>query len=131
RNDKVLIIFGGRKECYAGKNRSEYWAEGVQYWYDTNRTMDHDHNHIHTRDGLKGYDPALARLCREILGDTPWRFVSPRKRAGKGHLAGFDAELSPKVEDLPHIRQAALDYYDKYWASYWDRLRKKHGIISR
>ncbi|MFP6872696.1 MAG: hypothetical protein VCA55_04225, partial [Verrucomicrobiales bacterium] len=37
RNDKVLIMFGGRKECYAGKNRSEYWAEGVQYWYDTNR----------------------------------------------------------------------------------------------
>jgi len=35
RQDKVLIVFGGEKECYAGKNRSEYWAEGVQNWYDT------------------------------------------------------------------------------------------------
>jgi hypothetical protein len=125
RNDQVLIIFGGRKECYAGKNRSEYWAEGVQCWYDTNRTMDHDHNHIHTREGLKRYDPGLASLCREVLGDNPWRFVSPRKRAGKGHLEGFSPEDSPKVEDLPHIRQAALDYYDEYWSGYWERLRSK------
>ena len=53
--DKVLIVFGGEKQCYAAKNRAEYWAEGVQCWYDTNRTMDHDHNHIHTREQLIGY----------------------------------------------------------------------------
>jgi len=45
--DTVLIVFGGAKDCYASKNRAEYFAEGVQSWYDTNRTMDHDHNHIH------------------------------------------------------------------------------------
>ncbi|MCH7729570.1 MAG: hypothetical protein IH991_24295, partial [Planctomycetes bacterium] len=67
KRDKVLIKFGGPKECYAHKNRAEYWAEGVQCWYDTNRTMDHDHNHIHTRDGLKAYDPLLAKLCEDVL----------------------------------------------------------------
>ena len=128
KDDRVLIIFGGRKECYAGKNRHEYWAEGVQCWYDTNRTMDHDHNHIHTRDGLKKYDPGLAALCREVIGDNPWRFVSPRERAGKDHLEGFSSADSPKVEDLPHIWQAALDYYDEYWSGYWERLRSKHGF---
>jgi len=125
--DKVLIVFGGEKECYAGKNRSEYWAEGVQNWYDTNRTMDHDHNHIHTREQLKTYDPALAKLCEDVLGDSPWRFVSPRDRAGTGHLKGFDPAQAPKAVDPEHIEQAAYDYYDEYWKDYWQRLRDKHA----
>jgi len=124
--DDVLIVFGGTKQCYASRNHAEYWAEGVQCWYDTNRTMDHDHNHIHTREGIKGYDPGLAKVCEEVLGNDPWRFISPRKRAGKGHLKNFDPTNLPKVTDLPHIREAALDYYDKYWSSYWDRLHQKH-----
>ena len=88
--------------------------------------MDHDHNHIHTRVGIKGYDPGLAKVCEEVLGNNPWRFISPRKRAGKGHLKSFDPANAPKVTDLPHIREAALDYYDKYWSSYWNRLHQKH-----
>ena len=124
--DDVLIVFGGSKQCYASRNHAEYWAEGVQCWYDTNRTMDHDHNHIHTRVGIQGYDPGLAKVCEEVLGNNPWRFISPRKRAGKGHLKDFDPTNAPKVTDLPHIREAALDYYDKYWSSYWERLHQKH-----
>ncbi|MFP6669712.1 MAG: DUF1080 domain-containing protein [Pirellulales bacterium] len=125
--DNVLIVFGGPKECYAHKNRSEYWAEGVQCWYDTNRTMDHDHNHIHTREQLKTYDPALAELCEEVLGDSKWRFVSPRQRAGSGHLKDFDPAKSPKVVDAEHIETAAYDYYDKYWNGYWQRLRDRRA----
>ena len=126
-SDKIRIVFGGPKQCYAGKNRSEYFAEGVQNWYDTNRTMDHDHNHIHTRKQLKEYDPDLAKLCQDVLGDSQWRFVSPRKRAGKGHLKGYDPSKAPKVTQPDHIKTAAYDYYDKYWKDYWQRLAKKHG----
>ena len=128
KDDKVLIVFGGPKQCYAAVNAGEYWAEGVQDWYDTNRTMDHDHNHIHTRDQLKTYDPELAKLCAEVLGDTSWRFVSPRLRAGSGHLAGYDPATAPKVEKLEHIDLAAQDYYDTYWKDYWQRLHDKHGV---
>ncbi len=127
RRDKVLIVFGGPKQCYALVNSAEYWAEGVQAWYDTNRTMDHDHNHIHTRAQLKAYDPELARLCAEVLGDTDWRFVSPRSRAGQGHLAGYNPATAPTVVKLEHIDQAAQDYYDKYWKDYWKRLQEKHS----
>ena len=127
KEDDVLIVFGGPKECYAHKNRAEYWAEVLQCWYDTNRTMDHDHNHIHTRKQLKAYDPVAAKLCADVLGDSPWRFVSPRKRAGEGHLAGFDPTTAPKVVDPDHIKQAANDYYDKYWESYWKRLDDKYN----
>jgi len=89
--------------------------------------MDHDHNHIETREGLIGYDPGLAKLCEKVLGNNTWRFVSPRKRAGEGHLKDFDPNNLPEVVDLPHIREAALDYYDKYWSSFWERLKKKYS----
>jgi hypothetical protein len=124
--DDVRIVFGGEKQCYAGKNRGEYFAEGVQCWYNTNRTMDHDHNHIHTRAQLKEYDPGLAKLCGDILGDHEGRFVSPRQRAGKGHLAGYDPAKAPVVNELPHIQIAGLDYYDEYWAPFWERLSAKY-----
>lgn len=127
KDDKVLIVFGGPKQCYAAGNRAEYWAEGVQAWFDTNRTMDHDHNHIHTRAQLKTYDPELARLCKDVLGDRSWRFVSPRRRAGQGHLAGFNPATAPKVAMLEHIDNAAQDYYDNYWKDFWKRLHDKHA----
>jgi hypothetical protein len=126
--DKVLIRFGGGKQCYASKNRAEYWAEVLQCWYDTNRTMDHDHNHIHTREQLIAYDPHAAMLCRDVLGDSEWRFVSPRLRAGKDHLAGYDPANAPRVVDPVHIENAAYDYYDKYWKDYWQRLEDKHSV---
>ena len=72
KNDKVLIYFGGPKQCYAAKNRAEYWAEIYQCWFNTNRTMDHDHNHIHTREQLIEYDPVGAKLCEDVLGKSEW-----------------------------------------------------------
>ena len=128
KDDKVLIVFGGPKRCYASRNRAEYWAEIYQCWHDTNRTMDHDHNHIHTRAQLIKYDPMGAKLCEDVLGKPEWRFVSPRLRAGKRHLKDYDPAKAPKVEDLPHIKKAANDYYDKYWKDFWQRLYDKHGL---
>ncbi|MEY3395774.1 MAG: hypothetical protein RL346_2011 [Verrucomicrobiota bacterium] len=125
--DQVLIVFGGPKDCYASKNRGEFFAEGVQCWLNTNRTMDHDHNHIQTREQLKAYDPDLAKFCEELLGDGTWRFVSPRERAGVGHLADYDPGKAPTVTDSEEIRMAGLDYYDEYWKDYWQRLVDKHA----
>jgi hypothetical protein len=88
--------------------------------------MDHDHNHIHTREQLKAYDTGLAKLCEEVMGDSEWRFVSPRLRAGKDHLAGYDPSKAPVVVEPDFIETAALDYYDGYWSDYWQRLRDKY-----
>ena len=127
KDDKVLIYFGGPKQCYAAKNRAEYWAEIYQCWFNTNRTMDHDHNHIHTREQLIEYDPVGAKLGEDVLGKQEWRFVSPRKRVGQAHLKDYRLNLI-KVTDLPHIQKAAYDYYDTYWKEYWQRLYDKHNI---
>ncbi len=86
------------KGTYAGSNHAEYWAEGVQDWFDNNRQNDSLHNHVNTRAELKDYDPALAALCAEVFGDRPWRYRKPAEReaAGRAHLAGFDPAKAPR-----------------------------------
>lgn len=129
--DEVLLVFGGTQACDAMENRAQYWAEGVQSWFDTNRTMDRGHNHIHTREGLLEYDPQLAKLCADVLGMTKWRFVSPRRRAGTEHLAGFAPGTAPQRIEKEHVQNATLDLADQYWRSYWKRLREKHALLPK
>ena len=66
------------KDTYAATNHGEYWAEGVQCWFDDNAPADALHNGIRTRAQLEEYDPALADLCREVFGDREWRYTRPR-----------------------------------------------------
>ncbi len=83
------------KGKYAGVNHHEYFAEGVQSWFDNNRENDHDHNHVNTRVELIGYDPGLAAICREVFGDTELRYTKPQTRL-TGHLEGYDPTKAPK-----------------------------------
>ena len=91
------------KDTYAITNRSEYWAEGTQSWFDTNRANDDEHNHVDTRDKLKDYDPALATLLTEVFGDMNWRYTQAVTRTHLLHLQGFDSEASPKFEWSPEL----------------------------
>lgn len=83
------------KGAYASSNHHEYWAEGVQSWFDNNRQNDAQHNHVDTRDELIAYDPKLAALCREVFGDTVLKYTKPQTRL-TGHLAGYDPAKAPK-----------------------------------
>ena len=100
------------KNTYAGSNAAEYWAECSQDWFDNNRHDDALHNHVHTRALLKGYDPAAAKLCAEVYGDKPWRYLklAARPPTGRAHLAGFDPAKAPRfhwreapIPDTPHV----------------------------
>lgn len=82
------------KGKYASVNDREYFAEGVQSWFDNNREPDHDHNHVNTRAELLEYDPGLAALCREIFGDTELKYTKPVTRL-TGHLQGYDPSKAP------------------------------------
>ena len=86
------------KDTYAITNRAEYWAEGTQSWFDTNRANDDQHNHVDTRDKLKEYDPALAALLAEVYGDKDWRYTQAITRTHLVHLQGFSPEESPEFE---------------------------------
>lgn len=85
---------------YAATNKEEYWAEGVQCWFDDNAPADALHNHIRTRAQLKTYDAGLAALCKEVFGDKPWRYVRPHLRPAtdRVHLAGFDLRSRPRFQ---------------------------------
>jgi hypothetical protein len=83
------------KGKYASVNHHEYFAEGVQTWFDNNRVNDHDHNHVHLRSQLIEYDPGLAALCREVFGDTELKYSKPATRL-TGHLEGYDPSSAPR-----------------------------------
>ena len=86
------------KNTYAETNRAEYWAEGVQCWFDDNAPPDSLHNDIRTRAALKKYDTNLAKLCEEVFGDREWRYERPSKRkpADLTHLTDYDPKKLPK-----------------------------------
>lgn len=96
------------KGKYASVNHHEYFAEGVQSWFDNNRTNDHDHNHVDTRSELLDYDPALAEICREVFGETDLKYTKPATRL-TDHMAGYDPKTAPKFawpERLMNTRTA-------------------------
>lgn len=82
------------KGKYASVNHHEYFAEGVQSWFNNNRPPDHDHNHVDTRKELREYDPGLAELCAEVFGTTELVYTKPQTRLS-GHLTGYDPETAP------------------------------------
>jgi hypothetical protein len=82
------------KGKYASVNHHEYFAEGVQSWFDNNRINDHDHNHVNTRALLLEYDPGLASMCREVFGETKLTYTKPTTRL-TGHMAGYDPSVMP------------------------------------
>ena len=83
------------KGMYAATNHAEYFAEGVQSWFDNNRENDNVHNHVNTRAELLEYDPGLAALCREVFKDTEIRYTKPATRL-HGHMEGYDPSKAPE-----------------------------------
>ncbi len=93
------------KGKYASVNSREYFAEGVQSWFDDNRVNDHDHNHVHLRSQLIEYDPGLAALCREVFGDTKLTYTKPTTRLS-GHLKGYAPSKAPTFEWPERLAEA-------------------------
>jgi len=102
---------------YAGTNHHEYWAEGVQSWFDTNRENDREHNDIDTRSELLTYDPALASLCREVFGDGEWRYRHPRDGRDESHFKDVD------VGNLP-----GFAWPQELEASYKEQLEREMAL---
>lgn len=60
------------RNTYAATNIYEYWAEGVQNWFNVNAEVNTDegdgkHNKINTRDELENYDPGLYKILSEYF----------------------------------------------------------------
>ncbi|MBA2114329.1 hypothetical protein [Bremerella alba] len=105
---------------YAGTNHHEYFAEGVQSWFNNNRAPDHDHNHVDTRKELQQYDPGLAQLCEEVFGKTKLEYTKPLTRL-KDHLEDYDPSQAPKFVWPERLNKAREEIRQK------SRSRSKEG----
>jgi hypothetical protein len=100
---------------YASVNHHEYFAEGVQSWFDNNRENDHDHNHVNTRTELEAYDPGLADICGDVFGETMIQYTKPATRV-RDHLAGYDPAKVPTFtwpERLKNARKVIAEVVRK------------------
>ena len=69
---------------YTATNIWEYWAEGVQSWFNVNAEVDNDggdgkHNKVNTREELKSYDPGLYQILSEYFPETDKRISRHKK----------------------------------------------------
>ncbi len=65
------------KNTYSATNRDEYWAEGVQMYFDCARRSvpsNGVHNQVGNRAELERYDPDLFKLVDKEFGHNPWRY---------------------------------------------------------
>ncbi len=66
---------GRWERTYAATNADEYFAEGTQSYFDTNRESvppNGIHNEVDTRAELLAYDPALHALVAEVFPGLDW-----------------------------------------------------------
>ena len=64
-------------KTYSATNRDEYWAEGVQMYFDCARYATPPNgvpNEVGNRDQLHPYDPKLYELVDRAFGHNPWRY---------------------------------------------------------
>lgn len=67
--DKAMAE-GKYQNVYANTNHTEYWAEGVQNWFNCNAEMpeaDGKHFWVNTREDMKAYDPDLYELISKYF----------------------------------------------------------------
>ena len=69
------------KDTYAATNHSEYWAEGVQAYFDCAAPpAKGNHNDINTREKLAKADPDLFALIDDVFKQSKYRYVRYDKR---------------------------------------------------
>ncbi|MDR1814815.1 MAG: hypothetical protein LBR18_08235 [Tannerella sp.] len=69
------VAKGRYKNVYASTNIAEYWAEGVQNWFNVNAEVNTDdgdgkHNKINTREEMKRYDPRLYAIIARYFPEV-------------------------------------------------------------
>ena len=77
---------------YTATDIYEYWAEGVQCWFNVNAEVDTDagdgkHNKVNTREELKRYDFGLYEVLSEYFPETNER-VSRHKTENRYNYKG-------------------------------------------
>ena len=104
----------------------EFWAEGVQTWFECNGRKRPKSGrgsdsftvlgpqgelvcHLTTREQLKTYCPEFARLLDNTFRQNKWVYVPVLQRLDEPHLQGFDPNDAPEFRWPP----AVIEAYDR------------------
>jgi hypothetical protein len=102
---------------------AEFWAEGVQAWFNCNGTIrpksgggqssfealgpSGEHVcHIRTREQLKTYLPEYAKLLDDSFRHNEWVYEPVAKRLDEPHLRGYDPAKAPTFRFPPEVVEA-------------------------
>ncbi|MFO8012509.1 MAG: glycoside hydrolase family 127 protein [Phycisphaerae bacterium] len=104
----------GRFRGYGMGSFGEFWAEGVQSWFECNRRGGLEALgaegaplcHINTRQQLKKHLPAFAELLDEAFRQNAWAYVPVRKRLDQPHLRGYEPADAPTFRWPPEVIEA-------------------------
>ncbi|HZT41697.1 MAG TPA: hypothetical protein VFA07_05890 [Chthonomonadaceae bacterium] len=99
------------KGTYSAVNPAEYWAEGVQDWFDCGHPpVKGVHNDVATREQLVAYDPELAGLIASVFPNKTWRYQTPEQRGYADHLQGYDPAKAPHFQWDPALQAWYKEY---------------------
>lgn len=101
----------GRIGGYGMNNPGEFWAEGVQSWFDCNRAAGLQVlgaegqvlSELNTRAQIKKHLPGLAELLDDAFRRNQWVYVPVRKRLDHPHLLGYDPAKAPSFRWPPEV----------------------------
>ncbi|MHC4506477.1 MAG: hypothetical protein ACYTFI_24540, partial [Planctomycetota bacterium] len=105
----------GRFRGYGITNRGEFWAEGVQSWFDCNRggglavarPEGGRPEQINTREQLRKHLPEYARFLEKEFRGNAWTYVHVSKRLHQPHLKGYDPAKAPVFKYSKSVLEAA------------------------
>ena len=101
----------------------EFWAEGVQAWFNCNGTIRPKSGggqssfevlgpkgkhicHITKREQVKAHLPEFAKLLDESFRQNEWVYVPVARRLNQPHLRGFDPAKAPTFRWPPGVAEA-------------------------
>ena len=114
----------GRFRGYAIEGgHSEFWAEGVQAWFNCNGTIRPKSGggqssfevlgpkgehvcHLTRREQMRKHMPEFAKLIDNSFRQNKWVYVPVAKRLNEPHLRGFDPAKAPTFRWPPAVVEA-------------------------
>ena len=91
----AAIAAGRWKGDYAAVTVQEYWAEGTQFWFNSNVISRLDDGVVLSSEDLRRYDPALYSALSEVYGSSHRIEADPFHM----HLARLDVQPGRKSAD--------------------------------
>jgi formylglycine-generating enzyme required for sulfatase activity len=102
---------------------AEFWAEGVQTWFECNGRKRPESGggqssfevlgptgehicHLQTRQQVRTHLPEFAKLLDDSFRQNKWVYVPVAKRLGEPHLSGFDPADAPEFRWPPAVVEA-------------------------